>query len=223
MQVQDVEVAKIETNKSELSDKMFRICLFCDKVVSVHPGNFASCSNLSGTHFYCPFCLRSGHHYRSARNVLIMSFRSIIGYYYYRIYHEEGSKWLFYLNDLERYISDHVDAGLENPVFNYDPETFLWFIDFNRVGKDSYKAPFDEVLQTAEKIYRCFEAESYTSQFASTSMWNKFSTALTLYHEKRKRPKGKRKLIPTFSDVLNEKPEFWNLTRNFTRNSLNVK
>jgi hypothetical protein len=138
MQVHDVEVIKIEAPEDrELSDTFYRVCVFCDKIVRVTPSNFHSCTKLSNGQFYCPFCLRHNHHHRSGHNILILSFRAIIGYYYYRFYHDKDSPWVMYVTDIQKWIDQHIKIGLQNPVFVYDPHTMLWFIDFNRLARTS--------------------------------------------------------------------------------------
>lgn len=223
MQVHDVQVSKIEAQTGhELSDNFFRVCVFCEKLMRITPANFDSCIRLGGGRFYCPFCLRNNHHHRSSRNVLILSYRSIIGYYYYRFY--EATPQRMYLSEIEAMIEKHQKLGLQNPTFSYDPHTYLWFIDFNRIGNDKHKAPFDEIKDTAKAMYETFDLKTKLSPYVETQMWDRFEKAITLFYEKRKRPRDKRMLIPTMSKLINnEKDAFMETTREFIRNNLVLK
>lgn len=130
-----------------------------------------------------------------------------------------------YLSELEDMIETHVKIGLQNPVLTYDPDTFLWFVDFNRIGVAKRKAPFDEVLQVADDMFESFYVTSYTDdETAHDEMWERFSKALTTFYKNRKRPKKKKMLIPTFSGCIHgEQEKFLDSTRDFTKISLRVK
>lgn len=223
MKVNDVQVTKVEPNgDNELSDTFFRVCVFCDKVVRVDGANFKSCVNLSGNKFYCPFCLRNNFHFRSNRNVLIMSFRAILGYYYSRLYEVVPRK--MYYNQMETYLDKHVEIGLNSPVLSFDPETLLWFVDFNRIGNDRHKAPFDEVMHAIGEMYDVFDIDKRVNAYAHNDTWDKFEKAITTFYQKRKRPKGRRMLIPTFAGaIMQEKEEFWDTTRDFVRSEMRLK
>ena len=71
----------------ELSDDFFRKCHFCEKSCQFSPEQLQLIHKLSGSNnFYCPFCLRNNLHTKANRDVLILSFRSIIGYLYFQNY-----------------------------------------------------------------------------------------------------------------------------------------
>lgn len=223
MKVHDIEVEKIESGESnELSNTLHRVCTFCDKVVRVSNRNFKTCQNLSGNKFYCPFCLRNNFHHRSSRDVLIMSYRGIIGYYYYRFYDISPRK--LWMSEIEANINKHSYIGLQNPVLSYDPSTYLWFINFGLVGNTKSKAPFDEVLYVIKAMYDVFNIKNNFSQYVADFVWDKFSKALTLFYQKRKRPKDRRILIPTFINcVYQEKQPFYDFTREFVKFNLVIK
>jgi hypothetical protein len=220
MKVQDVKVTKVDANTdNELTDTFYRVCVFCNKLVRVSPHNFKSCIKMSGGNFYCPSCLRNNFHHRSSRNVLIMSYRAIIAYYYHKLYPEK-----MYCYQIKDCLYKHEKIGLESPVMSYDPESFLWFVDFNRIGDDRWKAPFKEVLVTAKDTLHAFALNFWCGGNVEEETWNKFEKAMTLYYEKRKRPKGRRMLIPTFAgSTIKEKDDFWNTAREFTKRNLNLK
>lgn len=220
MKLQDVEVTKVDADTdNELTDTFYRVCVFCNKLVRINPNNFKSCIKMSGGKFYCPFCLRNNFHHRSSRNVLILSYRAIIAYYYHRLYPEK-----MYCYQITDYIEQHEKIGLDNPVISYDPQTFLWFVDFNRIGEDRWKAPFKEVMATLKSMFDCFDLKQWCGEYACEDTWEKFEKATTLYYEKRKRPKDKKILIPTMSgSIKKEKDEFWEATREFTKRNMNLK
>lgn len=224
MQVKNVEVKQIKDSvKNELSDNFFQICNFCEKLVKVTVNNAASCSNLSGQKFHCPFCLRNKFHHRSSRNVLAFSFRAIIGYYYYRFYAQKNSK--MFLGEIEKLIDIHANIGLQSPVLSYDPVTFLWFADFNLIGKEKNKAPFKELENLICKMFKTFNLDEKVGNRFSTSYadayWEKFNKAVLLFYQKRKRPKDKKMLIPTLIDIIpSENQDFLEQTRNFIKPNL---
>lgn len=219
MQKFDVDLKKLELNLGEeLSDSFYRNCIFCDKFVKITPLNFNSCSNI-GKNQYCPFCLRHNFHHRNNHNILIFSFRGIIGYYYYKMYRCKPNK--MWLSQIEGFIDHHVLIGLNNPTLTYDPFTFLWFADFNRIGTEGCKAPFDEVNQTIKDMFDVFATDQHISGFAQLNMWDRFQKASKLFYEQRIRPKDRKMLIPTFSKILQQETEdFHDKTRAFTRSNL---
>lgn len=223
MQVHDVEVNKVESDTgAELSDTFYRVCSFCEKLIQITPTNFNSCLRLGNGKFYCPFCLRNNFHHRSSRNVLVFSFRGIIGYYYHRFY--DVTPMRMWVSQIERFIDKHAALGLQNPTLAYDPSTFLWFADFNRIGTDHFKAPYDELLKTIRAMYETFELKKHFTPHVDQEMWSRFEKAATLYYEQRKRPKGRRMLIPTFSKLMTtEKEAFMDQTRDFVRSGVVLK
>lgn len=223
MKLQEVNVEKIEPqNNQELADNFYRNCDFCDKIVRVNPCNFDSCQKLSGNNFFCPSCLRHNHHHRSSRNILPISYRAIIGYYYYSFYSSKPSK--MYFSQIEIFIDKHQNFGLQNPVFTYDPFLFMWYINFNLVGVDSRKAPYAEVKETIMGMLDAFELKKHMGDHARTGMLNRFQKAVDLFYEKRKRPKDRKMLIPTLVNLVpQDKNEFFETTRDFTKNLFVLK
>lgn len=203
----------------ELSNNFYRNCVFCDKFIKINELNFNSCKNI-GRSEYCPFCLRNNFHFKNNHNILVFSFRAIFGYYYHKLYRVKPPR--IWLSKIEEIIVDHEETGLSNPVLSYDPETFLWFADFNRIGHGR-KADFEEVI---EVIGRIFDKLAIDEKFPHVldAMWDKFDKAIRLFYSQRKRPKDKRMLIPTFVNcVAHEPDEFWELTRNFTKSNMVCK
>ena len=224
MQKRDVEVRQVDSDTGhEFSDNFYINCAFCEKLVKITPVNFHSCSNL-GNNSYCPFCLRNKFNYRDNHNVLILSFRGIIGYYYHRMYRTKPTK--LWVSQIEDMIEKHVEIGLSNPILSYDPSTFLWFADFNRIGSYKHKVPFDEIQVTLEQIFDTFDVQGNISLYAETNIWKRFDEAFKLFYKQRKRPKDKKKLIPTFAQIITsnlDNEDFHEQTRNFTKISLMIR
>ena len=116
---------------------------------------------------------------------------------------------------------------MQNPVFSYDPSTFLWFIDFNKIGSEKRKAPFDDVQKNVKLMFDVFDIETHIEKNVAEAMLDRFDKALTFFYEKRKRPKDRRMLIPTFSGLVgSEKSEQETVSlesRNFVKNQFILK
>lgn len=150
-----------------------------------------------------------------------MSFRGVIGYLYYKKYDEDGT--LFY-NQISQMIDNHVMAGLQNPVFSYDPTTYLWFVDFNRVGRGKRKAPYEEVDRTFHHMLNAFSLEKIFYEKLKQEAGERFSKAIRQFYETRKRPRDKRMLIPTLQGLsVEKKVEYHDACRNFTKSDFILK
>jgi hypothetical protein len=208
---------------SELSDTFYHTCMFCEKLVKVSSHNFESCRRLGGGKFFCPICLRNNFHHRSSKNVLILSYRGIFGQYYLQNYLEEeaGSPNKLWASEIKHMICNHESLGLRCPVFSYDPSTYLWFVDFNKIGSDARKAPIDDIQSTVMCMLACFRLSKIYGQYALEDMWAKFEKAIKLFYEKRQRPEDRRMLIPTLKGVVHQGSE--HKARGFTPSMLQLK
>ena len=75
------------TISGELSDVFIRYCSFCRKKCHSNEINRSICEQMSGeSGFYCSFCLRNGYHTKNRKDILILSFRAIIAWFYYYKY-----------------------------------------------------------------------------------------------------------------------------------------
>lgn len=190
-------------------------CCFCDKIF-VSDGRFPC---LEGQQTYCVFCFRHGFNFRSNRNVLIMSYRAILAHYYYHGYlggnvSHSAIRWL---------IEEQEKVGLRNPVFTYDPETFLWFVDFNRIGNTSKKVPLGRVLEDANLMLKTLDLNEWVPGNPYEKTWKKYEEAIKGYYHKRQRPKNRRMLIPTLCDSADLKPEEAEMTRRFVASDFVMK
>lgn len=206
-----------QSPSGELSDKIFRKCEFCEKFCEIFSSQSFLLQKLAEPeHFYCSFCLRHNFHTKINKNILILSFRSIFGYFYYQNYLNPQEKNKFWLSEIEDFILSHEDAGLINPLFSYDPETMLWFIDFSRVGDSKKKIPIEEILKTIISILVSFNLSHTIIGVNMSLFYQKYKDAIELFYNKRKRPEGKRLLIPTLSGCIIEPRIFsFDKTKNF--------
>jgi hypothetical protein len=186
-----------ESLNGELSKDFYYECAFCQKTVKPAGGFHSVCEILTGDYFHCPFCIRHDYHTKNNKHILILSFRAIIGYYYYNFYlaSYETKMWL---SEIKEMIESHIQTGLLNPLFTYDPETFMWFIDFSKVGKGKKKISVEEILKTISNILVCFNLCKTESNFKPHTFYQKYEDAIRKWYTSRTRPEGKRFLIPTF-------------------------
>lgn len=181
----------------ELSECVYRRCFFCQKDCKPQVVNKSLIDRLSGPgRHYCSFCLRHGFNTKNVRHILPMSFRGIIGHFCHRTHTRK-----MYLSDIEDYIHSHSETGLMNPAFVYDPDTFLWFVDFSRVGKSTKKVPVSAVLHTVTDILTCFNLNDTVGPNAPSDMYAKYREAILQFYEKRYRPADRPMLIPSVDGV----------------------
>lgn len=180
----------------ELSNKIVEKCVFCQKPIVINACNSFVIKKLSGPErTFCPFCLRNGFYTKRNKHILVLSFRSLIASLYYQNYVQNRKLWL---SQIQEYIDAHESVGLKNPLFLYDPETYLWFIDFSRVGVGKKNLPVIEVHRTIVDILTCFNLEHFFGPSCYAEMFPKYRDAIDLFYEKRFRPKRRKMLIPTF-------------------------
>ena len=211
-QLVEILPAKLPDN-GELSDKIYYECGFCGKREGLYEHARKMCEKLSGNDYYCTFCLSKGFHTKNNRNILIMSFRAIIGYYYYGLYvNPTNPDNILYLSQIEDYVDAHIEAGLQNPIFSYDHQTFLWFIDFSRVGRDRKKVKYEEILKTVANILVCFNLYHHIQRIKVATLYEKYEESVRKFQETRYRPEGKPYLIPTLQSCT----DFINISKAFT-------
>jgi hypothetical protein len=198
------KISFVPTNDAlpgELSSKIVEKCIFCQKSIEINACNALVIKKLSGPErTFCPFCLRHGFYTKRNKHILILSFRSLIASLYYHTYASHTRK--LWLSQIQEYIEAHEYIGLKNPVFFYDPETYLWFIDFSRVGTGKKEVPIIEVHRTILNILTCFNLANFLGPDSPNEIFVKYRDAIDLFYEKRFRPKRRRMLIPTFPTHL---------------------
>lgn len=202
MEFQKIKIVKIKEN-SDINT----FCSYCEKSFSITGLNYCFYKKINNSKIYCPFCIRNKHHHKSCRNILPFSFRSIIGYYFYKKN----------MNDeIKNIIKKHKLIGLQCPVLSYDEETFMWYLNFNHIGNKK-EFSFIEVKNVLKNIFKTFEINKKINEQAEKNFWNKFDKSLDLFYFQRKRPKNKKFLIPTIEDTssINER-NFLEKIKNFT-------
>jgi hypothetical protein len=196
---QTVVLSPKKVDKGELSEKIYYECFFCGKRSGLYTAERRLCEKLSGDKFYCSFCLRHNLHQKSNRNVLVLSLRSIFAYYYYEKYLYTANRELW-ISEIMDYIDAHESVGLKNPVFVYDTDSFLWFIDFSKVGKSGKKIRVNEVLKTIINMLVCLNLEHHIPSVKTGKLYHKIYDAIMKFYRNRYRPEDKRMLIPTLKD-----------------------
>lgn len=192
----------------ELSEHVFRKCSFCNKHCQLNNSQFQLVEKLSGPdNFYCVSCLRHGFNTRGNRDILILSFRSIIGYFYLQNYIQAESGQKLWITQIENYIDAHQKTGFTNPLFQYDPETMLWFIDFSKVGLSKKKIHLSEILKTVWNILISFDLNKNIPEVDIISLYSKYKIAIESFYQKRYRPKNRRMLIPTLASTGASEPK----------------
>jgi len=192
-------------------------CEFCNKTSLFDSFSIEICERMSGNSFYCPFCLRNGYDKKNNKHILILSFKAIYAHWFYKLHKGRNEIWL---SEIKDQLKKHEAVGLMNPAFNYDPETFLWFIDFSKVGKGK-RVKLSEVLFTVDSMMPCFGLEKHVSLNSIKLLRDKYRDAIEKFHSKRYRPKNRPQLIPTLSLAGQSKSS--SSLRNFSMDNLKIK
>lgn len=155
---------------------------------------------------------------------MILSFRSVIGYLYFYNYLQVGGPSKIWVSEIQDYIDSHISAGLVNPLFVYDPDTLLWFVDFSKVGTSRKKLPLESVHKTVVNILTSLDLHKIPGMDTSR-FFQKYKDAIDVFAEKRSRPGNKRLLLPTLTGCgVNEPKNFsFDRTRNFIFEDLEFK
>lgn len=203
MNVSHIQLKKLQSpNTGELSDLFIRFCEFCCKKCESNSLSYATCSKISGEQIhFCEFCLRNGFHGSKRKNILILSFKAIIAFFYYQNYLNGLHKKMWF-HEIKDHITCHKQIGLMNPIFHYDENTALWFIDFNKVGNGNRQVSLEAVLETVDQIISGFRFSETIPLVDKQKFHDKYINAICDFNEKRERPNGKIMLCPTFTDCL---------------------
>ena len=197
-----IEFRISKKNDGELSDTICYECQFCNKIVLLDDDTHRMCECITGKHyFFCHFCIRHG--FTNDPYILMLSFRGIIGHYYYNHY----LKNRMYLSQIHDMIEMHKITGLMNPVFSYDSETYMWFVDFSKVGLGKNQLILDDVLSTMEPILECFELDDYLgSNFDPKDIIDQLMEAANKFYTDRYLPPFQKQIIPTIQGIGDPKP-----------------
>jgi hypothetical protein len=178
-------------------------CNFCEKNTIFTKNLRRYCEQIVGpdlegqNRLFCNFCLRNAFYKtKLTRNILILSFRSIIGYYFY-CFHNCAKQPSMWLDEIKGFTELHIKLGTQNPLFRYDPETFCWFVDFNKVGTTKRRMPVEYVLETILDIMSAFGLYEHIRESSPVSLFEKYKDAVLDFHHHRRRPVGQKILAPT--------------------------
>lgn len=196
-EVQKVTFTEIETETLDHGLKVYCKCNFCNKLTAVTPhSRFFSDRLASQNRFFCNFCIRNDYYQPNHQNVLILTYRGIIGYYYYA-YNTAPKTPTMYSVDIQDYIDLHVKCGLQNPIFQYDSETLCWFVDFGKIGKTRKKMPVESVLTTIIEQLACFNLYDNVRGSSPSKLYKKYENAVTEFYQHRTRVNDERIFAPT--------------------------
>lgn len=195
----NAEVHKVTFTElgGQLNDglKVYCRCDFCDKLSVAQPHQRVFSDRLAGPdRYFCNFCVRNDYYSRSNSNIMILTYRGIIGYYYYAYYVWPKSPTM-YVTDINDYIEIHTRIGLQNPIFRYDPDTFCWFVDFGKVSKR--KMPLESVLCTIIEQLACFNLYENVKDASPRKLYEKYLNAVTEFSQTRTRTNGDKVFAPT--------------------------
>ena len=209
-----IELVEIPTS-DEISDIFFRKCSFCTKLYQINPINFKILERVAGNRPRCPFCLR--HNFKlKKKHILVFSLRPIIAHIYYNHYWLSEKPVEF--SKIRRIISEHEAEGLKNPLLSYDPESYLWFADFSKIGDK--RVSVSEICFSIKSMVDVLKVETFEPDFNSLEFLSKFDQAILKFQKNRFRPKNSRILSPTLG--LKSKVGLATL-KNFTEKEILVK
>lgn len=190
-----VEIKQLPCCGYNLSEQVKLICDFCGKKFS--PNTILR--RLAGQDaYYCTFCVRHRFHTKEQRHIFLLSFQSIIGYYYTDPHiHQKAT--VLQINDL---ISRQITTGLNHPLFFYDYETSIWFVDFARIGDSKRKTRLNTVLNTIYAMLSSLSVSSFIPNMDVERFTRKITDAFIQFQKTRKRPGNKQIFCPTISECF---------------------
>lgn len=221
MKVEEVKLSVLPNTSDELAISTHSICDFCGKNVRLFNKTRYIYERMSGENrFFCSFCLKHGFHTKNRRNVLVVSYRAIFGFYYYWLYCDQN---LLAYSQISDFIESHAETGGQLPVCHYDRDSFLWFFDFSKVGNKKRQIPLSVIIKNVINTLVCFDLLSHVPEIKTSILFAKYLEAIDKFYQNRYRPEGKKHLIPTLSGCMSlnfptiSKNKFdYEITRNFT-------
>jgi hypothetical protein len=200
LEIKKVTITDIPVKNGDLAEgtRVTGVCNFCGKHATFSKNLRQANKVIVGDKsLFCNFCLRNEYYReKEARNTLMLSFRGIIGYYYY-CFHQVPKISTMYMQEIEAIIALHVKVGTQNPLFRYDPESYIWFVDFSKVGNKRQQMPLNYVLETVVDILCTFNLYENAKETSPATLYNKYKEAIVEFHHHRTRPAGQKILLPT--------------------------
>lgn len=195
VEINTVTITPLEVSDS-LQDNEVRVhyrCDFCEKLSLANKQQQRFSSVLTKKYF-CNFCIRHDQYTKFNSNIMILTFRGLIGYYYHAYYMTPKVSSM-HLTDIGDYIHLHYSAGLQNPTFKIDPETLCWFVDFTKIGPK--KVPVDAVLETIVDILATFNLYENVKCCSPIKLYKKYEDAVMQFYKERVRVNGDKIFSPT--------------------------
>ncbi len=195
-QFAEIDITDDDSNDLQDNVNFLRLCHFCGKDTYLTSQLDEITSKFAKDSFYCCFCIRNEFYTRKKKNILILSMRGIIATLYNQCYAIKEP--ILYIAQIQGMIDQHMRCGLMNPVFHYDEQSYLWFLDFNKIGDRPYKRVcLDDVLNTCHDIISCFNLYKNLKDFKGHKLLLKYDEAIIDFYKRRYRPEGKKLLIPS--------------------------
>jgi hypothetical protein len=192
----DIEIIPIKKKKLTDDLKVCRKCNFCEHEITISNNKEMFLRLSPPSKFYCTFCLKHNLHTKKAREVMIISFRGILGFLYYELYLFPKTPAMF-ISEINDLIALHAVIGKANPVFEYNDENCCWFIDFQKVGNSKKKLPVKYVYRTVVEILASLNLTYNVRDIKLTPLFLKYQEAIQKFYESRYRPNGQKICIPT--------------------------
>ena len=196
-------VAVPKTRKMELNNVTFedvtnvaevishRQCNFCQKLTAVTP-TVVNFSRIAGDkRFFCLNCLRNGYYdNKITKNILILSFRAVFGYYFHCFTHTPKGSNSYGPGhvgsyDLKELLEIHYVAGQGNPLFRWDHESISWFVDFSKVGEGQNQIPVTEILKTVTHMLFHFNFPEHVNDLKAHLFYKKIEEGVLTFYKKR--------------------------------------
>lgn len=203
-----IQLAPVEKT-GDILENILAVCNFCEKSSEIPLENYKNCLRLGHNRYYCSFCLKHGFTYKSKKDILLLDFKGIIGFYVYYLFEEKK----IYFAQILNHIKKHDLIGRKNPVFYYDIETLTWYVDFRKVGNSVHKISITSVNKTISDIIDSFNLNNVTA-VGVDKFKEKYFEATNEFYNKRKRPEGKRILSPTLKNCAFRANIDWEETKN---------
>lgn len=176
--MQSYIVQEIELLPQEFTlDQYFYQCCFCGNIVE--PPKYELSENR-----YCNFCLRRYGNVDFVENVLLLTFKSVFGFYYQNFYVNE-TKRTMWISDLIKIIDKHKNVGLENPAFDYDDDSMLWHLNFKKIGDGQYTLPIIEVFETLNDIISSLQISNFIPGLDVAKFSDKYTKEIRDFYTSR--------------------------------------
>lgn len=188
----EVKISCLETSLGSEELNRYCQCSYCDKITFLKSNFQYKWSNSLMKPFYCNFCFRNRFYDGEvSKNILALTFKGIIGYYFYSYFVAPKSSAAMYTNELKDMVGAHVIMGMRNPVFNYDYETLSWYIDFSRVSNRTSKQqsfmPVTYILETIVEIVSVFSLYENAKGCSVRKFLKKIYEEVIQFSKKRER------------------------------------